>query len=445
MPRVRRDMLTADNARRAWAKLADAWHDGGPAEVARRTSDLVGRYRHGGQFAQVTRPWPGALVMLADAEPPQCWHYRVEQKKEAADALDIPFHVIRPTSSAEVLSAVQLASVLIIYRQPDSSFLEQVVNEARRLGVLVIYEADDAVYRQDLVTSNPNMATLPAKLRREVIAGAQRYLTALRRCDAVLASTPSLAADMAAHQVGGAAHNERSQTSAVMSNGIDAGMRAVVRGVEADRAAGRIRVNGDDGRVVIGYGSGSRAHDADLALAARALGQLLREFDNVEVRLFGPLMLPENLAGFGPRVRRFDLLPDGQFLWELAQCDIAIAPLVDAPFNHFKSQVKYLEAGMLGLPFVASATVYGQYLEHGRTGFVATSGQEWHQLLRDLVLDSHLRQRIGEAAREHVRQWDVEAEPAGQLAAAMQKWGMGAQLGSGAASPRLPATGRGTS
>lgn len=422
-------MLTADNARRAWSKLASAWHDGGPAEVARRASDLVERYRHGGQFGPVTRPWPGALVMLADADPPQCWHYRVEQKKEAAAVLNVPFHVIRPTSSAEVLSGVQLASVLIIYRQPDSGFLEQVIGEARRLGVTVVYEADDAVYRSDLVAGNPNMATLPAKLRKDVVAGADRYLSALRRCDAVLASTEILAVDMAAQQAQGAAINPQAQPPAVVSNGIDAGMRAVARGVAADRQAGRIRANGSDGRVVIGYGSGSRAHDADLALAAGALRQLLSEFDNVEVRLFGPLALPEQLTDFGHRVQRFDLLPDGQFLWELAQCDIAIAPLLDAPFNHFKSQVKYLEAGMLGLPFVASPTVYGNYVEHGRTGFIANSSRKWHRFLRELVTDGQLRRSMGEAARDHVRQWEVEAEPARQLAAALQMWGMGGRIG----------------
>lgn len=429
MPPIRRDMVTADNARRAWAKVTSAWHDGGATEVVRRASDLVERYRRGGQFGQVVGQWPGALVMLADADPPQCWHYRVEQKREAAAVLDVPFRVIRPTSSAEVLSAVQLASVLIIYRQPDSSFLEQVIAEARRLGVLVVYEADDAVYRQDLVAANPNMATLPAKLRKEVVAGADRYLTALRRCDAVLASTEPLAVDMAAHLAAGDRTGTVAARPAVMPNGIDEGMRAIVRGVQADRDASRIRSNGDDGRVVIGYGSGSRAHDADLAVAADALRRLLVEFDHVECRFFGPLALPEQLSDLADRVRRVELLPDGQFLWELAQCDIAIAPLRDVEFNRFKSQVKYLEAAMLGLPFVASPTVYGDYVEHGRTGFIAADSNEWYEYLRALVIDAGQRQTMGEAARTHVQTWRVAAEPARQLAAALQQWGMGARVG----------------
>lgn len=431
-------MLTADNARRAWVKVSDAWQAGGAPEVVRRASDLLERFRSGGQFGQVSGSWPGALVMLADTDPPQCWHYRVEQKREAAATLGVPFQVVRPTSSAEVLSAVQLASVLIIYRQPDSGFLQQVIAEARRLGILVVYEADDAVYRSDLVAANPNMATLPPKLRKDVIAGAQRYLAALSSCDAVLASTQPLARDMAAHQRAGATASAAgpavmSTGPAVMSNGIDVGMRAIVRGVQADRDAGRVRCNGSDGRVVIGYGSGSRAHDADLAVAADALERLLLEFEYVECRFFGPLALPQQLAPFADRIRRVELLPDGQFLWELAQCDIAIAPLLDAQFNSFKSQVKYLEAAMLGLPFVASPTVYGDYVEHGRTGYIAADTQQWYEYLRALVVDGAQRRAMGEAAREHVRGWDVEAEPARQLAAALREWGMGSRLTAGSA------------
>lgn len=428
-------MLTRSNARRAWTKLADAWHQGGPSEVARRAVDLVERYRTGGQFGPVTRPWPGALVMLADTDPPQCWHYRVEQKREAAAILQVPFHVTRPTSSAEVLSAVQLASVLIIYRQPDSGFLDQVLTEARRLGVIVVYEADDAVYRRDLVAGNPNMATLPPKLRGEVIAGADSYLAALRKCDTVLASTETLASDMSTNLAGAVPRpGTPAAAAAVISNGIDAGMRAVVRGVEADRLAGRIRINGNDGKVVIGYGSGSRAHDADLALAAPALLRLLNEYANVEVRLFGPLALPEPLSALADRVRRVEMLPDGQFLWELAQCDIAIAPLLDSPFNHFKSHVKYLEAGMLGLPFVASPTVYAEYVKPDRTGFIAATDSQWYEQLRRLVNEPELRARIGTAAKEHVRRWHVEAEPAQQLADALTMWGMGGRIGTPLAS-----------
>ena len=38
--------------------------------------------------------------------------------------------------------------------------------------------------------------------------------------------------------------------------------------------------------------------------------------------------------------------------------DIGICPLVDDEFNRNKSQIKAIEYGLLGLPVVASPTVY---------------------------------------------------------------------------------------
>ena len=293
-------MLRPGNARWAAEKSVEAWRDGGVRGLVIKAVGFLEKRR---LRAEATPPLPispgvyrGAVVMLADVEPPQCWHYRVQQKREAFAAKGIPFAVVRPTSSAEVLSTLQLASLLIIYRQPMSMLLREVIIEARRLRIPVVYEADDIVYRQDLVGANPNLVTLPAELRKAVIAGASDYAEGLAVCDGVISSTAPLAEDMAGHLAGGAQVGV-----AVIENGIDASMWSVSRGIDHDLTSGKIP-RGKDGRVVIGYGSGSRAHDADLALAAPALARILAEHTNVSLRLFGPVATPPGLERFHDRI-----------------------------------------------------------------------------------------------------------------------------------------------
>ena len=383
-------------------------------------------------------PWPavtardaqfrGMVLMVAGRDPIQCWHYRVEQKQQAFTELGLPFQVVDPADHAGAMNALQLASCLIVYRQSFSKNLVELVTEARRLAIPVIYEADDIVYRQDLVSANPNLATLPVDLQRAVIEGAAGYAEGLALADAVLASTEVLAADMLAHlpqrpAASGAGSLPAVGRSAVVDNGIDAQMWSIQRGIDVERASGRIRTGGD-GLVVIGYGSGSRAHDHDLAIVAPALAAVLSSHDNVRLRLFGPLALPPQLAPFTDRVEKFPMLPAGEFLWEMAHCDIAIAPLADVPFNHYKSQVKYLEAGLLRLPFVASPTVYANYVEQDRTGIIADSQQEWQAALNTLVSDPKRRRELGEAAAEHVRQWSVKTCTTAQLQSMLADFGV---------------------
>lgn len=411
---TRLELLRPGNARWAAEKSVEAWRDGGMRGVVVKAAGFMEKRR---VRAAATPPLPvtpgifrGAVVMLADVEPPQCWHYRVLQKRQAFAARGIPFVVVRPTSSEEVLSAVQLASLLIVYRQPMSMLLREVLDEARRLRIPVVYEADDIVYRQDLVASNPNLATLPKELRSAVIAGSAAYSEALAACDGVISSTQPLAEDMVAHLGHPAAGR------AVVENGIDAGMWSISRGIDHDLATGKIP-RGATGQVVIGYGSGSRAHDADLALVAPALARVLSEQSHVTLRLFGPVAVPPELARFADRIDRVPILPQGEYLWEFAHADIALAPLLDVPFNHFKSQVKYAEAGLIRLPLVASPTVYANYIDHGRTGFIAATETEWHEALSTLVADPALRDSVGRAAHADIARWDVEGPIADQAAA----------------------------
>ncbi|TXH43438.1 MAG: glycosyltransferase [Actinobacteria bacterium] len=404
-----------------WAAYSarDAWQDGGLRELESKTRGWWAKRGSAGQWPPVGETatwWRGGVLMIAGFDPPQCWHYRVQQKVEACQAAGIPMRVVQPHHLDELIAALQVASLLIVYRQPMNIHLPNIIAEAHRLGIPVVYEADDIVYRTDLVAANPNLATLPADLREAVIKGAADYEAALRACDAVLASTAPLAADMERFVAGPAA---------VVDNGIDAIMSSMARGIEVDRAAGRLRSPGvDDGQVVIAYGSGSRAHDLDLAVAAAPLAAVLAAHGHVRLRLIGPLALPSELAPFADRIERMELLPEGEYLRELAQCDISIAPLADVGFNHYKSQVKYLEAGLVGLAFVASEVVYGTYVQDGRTGFIARDAEQWRGALERLVTDAELRREVGEAARADVQRWQVGTNGAEQMRAMLEVFGV---------------------
>lgn len=397
------------NYRWAAQRVQEVWSDEGLPGITSRGSSYVRRRMTGADSrARLPRDpvrgsgWPLSVVMVAAAHPEQCFHYRVQQKQEICEILGVPFRLVEPESPTVVADAVQLASVLIVYRLGEDPTVLAAIREARRLGIPVIFETDDAVYRRDLLEDDPNLLLVPRSLRKSVVRGADKYAAVIALADHALASTEALAADLG-HRVAGA--------SFVIDNGIDATMLAVAEAVGHDPAP-PLR---DPATVRIGYGSGSRAHDYDLALAAPGLVHVLEKFPHVELFFMGPVTVPRILERFEARIRLMPSVTYVEYLRQLNTCDISVAPLADFSFNHFKSQVKYLESALLQVPFVASPTVYSRYVKDGDTGLLAEPN-EWGSALTTLVTQPSRRDQLARNARMDVTQYELGELPVRQFA-----------------------------
>ncbi|MDP2183248.1 MAG: glycosyltransferase family 4 protein [Actinomycetota bacterium] len=149
-------------------------------------------------------------------------------------------------------------------------------------------------------------------------------------------------------------------------------------------------------RLVLGWG-GSTSHRSDVRMVGPVLVQLLDEFPELELHLAGaePDWVPAH-----PRIRFVDTVPIEQYAHVLQDFDIAVAPLVDTRFNRCKSDLKYMEYAMLGLPVVASAVEpYTRTIRHGENGFLVKNTKGWLKSLRALIRDAELRHSIGSAGR----------------------------------------------
>ncbi len=157
-----------------------------------------------------------------------------------------------------------------------------------------------------------------------------------------------------------------------------------------------------DGPVVIGF-AGTATHKADLALVSEALRRIRAEYgDRVAFRFLG--CAPPGLEGVC-EVRPFELRY-GAYVEVLAHSgiDIALAPLVDDPFNRCKSDIKWLEYSACGFAGVYSDLgVYRDSVFDGETGLLVENRTEaWFEAIDRLVHDPALRRRIGQAARAQV-------------------------------------------
>ena len=91
---------------------------------------------------------------------------------------------------------------------------------------------------------------------------------------------------------------------------------------------------------------------------------------------------------------------------ELSQTGIGVAPLPDTPWEHGKCGVKILQYMACGIPVVASPVGANvNIVTHGVNGFLAKSTEEWVTLLRTLIADPGLREKLGAAGRETVEKY----------------------------------------
>jgi hypothetical protein len=150
--------------------------------------------------------------------------------------------------------------------------------------------------------------------------------------------------------------------------------------------------------LVVGW-AGSAGHVADFSVVRGVATHLLERYPEVELHLLG--------AGKGwiephPRIRLIDTVPIERYPQALEGFDIGIAQIEDNRFNCSKSDLKFVEYGMIGLPVVASKVgPYVECIKHRENGLLASSSKDWLKSLSALVSDAELRDSLGRASRAY--------------------------------------------
>lgn len=155
-------------------------------------------------------------------------------------------------------------------------------------------------------------------------------------------------------------------------------------------------------RVVIGYFSGAHGHDKDFETVDKILMRLMDKYEDLRLFLGGPLEISSDFEKYKDRIKKMPYVPRKNNYMNIAGVDINIAPLeIDNPFCESKSELKFFEAGLLGVPTIATATqTFREAINDGIDGFVAKNAIEWEEKLEKLIVSSRFRKSIGIEAQK---------------------------------------------
>lgn len=167
-----------------------------------------------------------------------------------------------------------------------------------------------------------------------------------------------------------------------------------------------------DRSTTIGY-MGGDSHKPDLEMVEPAILKILDRFqDRVKFKIWGFQPSPRLLRH--PQVE-WESLEPGNYAefadyFTQQEFDIYIAPLKDSLFNRCKSSIKLLEYTSLGITGVSSRlNPYREVINHGVTGFLADSLEQWEDHLTALIENPEKRQKMALEAQNSVRNdWLLE-------------------------------------
>ena len=282
------------------------------------------------------------------------------------------------------------ADLLVLNRIPWSENTDTLIRRFRETGRPTIFDIDDFIFDPNQMQSLRPCQDVSGHNRENILSMMQRIKKTMQACDLTTVSTFALKLEV----------EKCGLPAFVLPNNNGLSQIELARKIEHAKAENK----SIDGPVCIGYFSGTKTHEEDFAECAEALQRVLKENPDAELVIVGHLDLPPALAGMESRIRRRPLMAHPDMLTELSTIDVSLAPLeLSNRFTNCKSELKIFEPALFGIPTVASPiSTFSAVIENGKTGYLATTPDEWYAALTALVRNRDLRHRIGEAARNQI-------------------------------------------
>ncbi|MCA9365079.1 MAG: glycosyltransferase [Candidatus Moranbacteria bacterium] len=276
--------------------------------------------------------------------------------------------------------------VFVFHRVLYTSSVKKLIDDIKRHNKIIIFETDDLVFDKKYLEHMDMWKNMNVFERRQYENGVGGEILADAYVKHCSTSTTYLAEIL----------QKRGKKVFIVQNKLS------IEDVKIAEEVLKQRKQSNKKDVAIGYFSGTKSHDKDFATVAGVLAKIMQKHQNVKLFLAGPLNVGKNLEEYENRIERIPYVERDKHFANIASVDINIAPLeIGNPFCESKSELKFFEAGIVGVPTVAAATqTFCEAIEDGKDGFVASTTDEWYEKLEKLITDSNLRQKMGSATKK---------------------------------------------
>src|SRR5574344_123800 len=274
----------------------------------------------------------------------------------------------------------------VFFRCPVTDNIKEFIKKAKYNNKAVFYDIDDLVFDEKYVSTIKYVREMSEEDKKVYYDGVNRMKETLSLCDYAITTTEGIANEL------------KKYTKDVLINRNVASERMCELSLSAMKASIK-----EEDKIYIGYLSGSITHNPDFELIKPAIVKSMKKHDNLYLKVIGILDIPKEFDEFKDRI-----ITEPFVSWEklpeiIASLDINLSPLEDTLFNRAKSENKWMEAALVGVPTLASNVGAFKVIKDGVDGIlVENTTNDWFEKLEELISNGDLRKNIGMNAHERV-------------------------------------------
>lgn len=313
--------------------------------------------------------------------------YRVFNLMEALNELGIEsdwhYEIHEQIYNHDYLKKYDIA---ILFRCGWSQRLERLIGLLKQIEIPVVFDIDDLVFDTDIADQIAVYQTMDENQKQAYLNGVKMVNQVLQMCDYATASTNYLCDYI---------NKKYAKPTFMIPNGINREQIEISRTLMPYQ--GSIRY--------IGYFSGTNTHQKDFGAAAAALTRILDKYPDVYLKIVGFLDAESYFPNHKNRIIARPFMDWREMLVETANLYLNLAPLdINSPYSHAKSQLKYFEAALCGVPTVCSLTEpFVDVIESGKNGYLAEGEEEWFAAMDAMLADPELRNRVARRAKNAIK------------------------------------------
>ncbi|WP_082029276.1 ATP-binding cassette domain-containing protein [Beduini massiliensis] len=337
---------------------------------------------------------------------PQTTRYRIENQREQLAYENITSEAVFFDKLS--LDLVKGFKMFIFYRCPYTESVSGFIKIAQKMNKAVLYDIDELVIDGEYTKSIKYLDTMSEEERNLYDDGVVRNMQTLKLCDGAITVTETLAKEL--KKVVNEVYVNRNVASdrlvklSKLENYYQDGLIKSDPQYLADEQKVILEkvkkeISEREGKIRLGYFSGSITHNDDILMITPTLIRLMDEYDNLEMFFVGEITVPKAFDQFNGRVKIYGFTDWEQLPSMISSVDINLAPLEDTTYNQAKSEVRWIESSLVKVPMIASNVgAYKRMIEDHETGILCNNTEDWYGAIKELIDNETLRQKISENA-----------------------------------------------
>lgn len=345
-------------------------------------TDSQGRYSHSGNVKKMK-------ILILSGAPESVGHiFRVEHLLVALNKMGWNAAWLK-MDDPQVESGLIHCGMVVVFRAKWDVNFDNVCSFCRINKIPLVYDTDDLIFDPECMAdgSFAYLESLSSLERLKWTDDAGLYRRAILSADFATLTTSSLAREVKRMGI----------PVFVLPNTLNPSLEAA-----ASQAILAPKPSQTDGKLRIGFASGTPTHQRDFEVVVPALAAILRKYPESILEIIGYLDISafKALEEYNDRILFRPRVALDSLFAEIYRFDINLTPLeVGNRFCEAKSELRYIFASVVGVPSVVSTTEpMKNAVIPDVTGMYAANASEWYAALCRLMDDSVLRETIGNAA-----------------------------------------------